>query len=180
MAIFQEEIFLSKKNIFWMLRQAFSEIWDSVENRNLLIGLLIFLMIPVIYFLEIIISMVIAVFPQAIGIPLMVVCFSLIEEGMKLFPFLGKKVRWFEGALAGALFFLFEKGVNVYIFLFSIESLSLYTTLMTNIGITFLMHIITTTVLLSDFGKSRKINFLLAVLMHAGFNFFTIWRFANV
>jgi hypothetical protein len=180
MAVFQEEIFLSKKNFFWMAKKAFSEIQGRIRNRYALVAVSMFLIIPFIYFAEIILSMVIAVFPVMIGIPMMVISFAAIEESFKIMPFIGKKTRWLEGAFAGLMFFLLEKGVNVYIFLSSIESLSLYSHLVMNIWMTLLMHVITTMVLFTAIGKSRKPSLFVAILLHAVFNFMILGVVLNV
>jgi len=179
-AIFQEEIFLSKKNFFWMAKKAFTEIEDKLDNTVLFVTVSIFLIIPFIYFAEIILAMIIAIFPPFFGMPLMILSFAFVEESFKIAPFIKRKTNWIQGALAGALFFIFEKGVNIYIFLSVVESLSLYSTLVTNIWITLIMHIITTSILFTRIRKRRRISLVLAVLIHAIFNLTILGVVANV
>ncbi len=174
--LFEEEIFLSKKGFFYKLQRGFSEI-RSLLPSSLSLIVNVFLVIPFIYFIEIIISMLFAVFPSNYGIFLVIPSFAFLEEGFKIIPFLKEKTKLIMGTMAGFFFFVFEKGVNVFFFINSIEELSFYSKYVSNIWLTLFMHMLTTTIL---FSKHKKIAYIFATAIHILFNYMILGVFSFV
>jgi len=163
--LFKDEFLTSKKGFLWLLKKAF----ESLERRRDYPIVVLFIFTPILYFAEIILSILMSLIPVSLGPYIMLFIFALIEECSKQVSI--KKRKIYVPLIVGVLFFIFEKSINMYLFFNMFELVSIYSKMLFNVWITLGGHIFTSFILFA-FKRHRKIGLLLATLIHAGFNFY--------